>query len=289
MKTKLFVSFSGGKSSGYMAKRLVDEWSDYFEFLFLFANTGEEREETLIFIKECEEHWKLNIVWVEAVVHHGVRKASTHRVVDFHTASRNGEPFEEVIRKYGIPNVSFPHCTRELKLCPMYSYVTSIGWEKGTYRTAIGIRNDEQGRLREDAEEAGIIYPLAHLFPVDKADVNDWWDDQPFTLQLNDYEGNCAWCWKKSTPKHFRLIDEVPHIYGFPARMEHEYPTAGTNPPGAGPRTFFRRRLSTVDLFTTRFAMGPTLPPLIERPDEHGGCSESCDINMEIGTPLIDR
>lgn len=283
MKVKLFVSFSGGKSSAYMAKRLVDEWSDYFDFLFLYANTGQEREETLVFIRECAERWNLNIIWIEAVVHHGAKKSSTHRVVTFDTASRNGEPFEELIKKYGIPNISFPHCTRELKLRPMNSYLASIGWTKGTYKTAIGIRGDEPARLRKDAEQVGIIYPLAHLFPTDKVDVNDWWEEQPFNLQLKDYEGNCSWCWKKSQSKHFRLIDEIPHIYGFPARMEQEYPNAGTNPPGAGPRVFFRGNRSTIALFEARVAIGPVLPPMVDRPDENSGCSESCDINMEIG------
>lgn len=281
MKIKLFVSFSGGKSSAYMAKRLVDEWGSYFEFVFLFANTGQEREETLFFIKQCQEYWGLNIIWVEAVVHHGVKKSPTHKVVTFETASRTGEPFEEIIKKYGIPNVTWPQCTRDLKLRPMNSYIKSIGWKKGEFKTAIGIRADEPTRLRKDAEEVGIIYPLAHLFPVDKIDINDWWDDMPFNLQLKDYEGNCAWCWKKSQAKHFRLIDEVPHIYDFPARMEREYGLAGTNPQNI-PRVFFRGNRSTSELFAARIAIGPKLPPLVEREDENSGCTESCDINMEI-------
>ena len=68
-------------------------------------------------------------VWVEAVAHAERGIASTHRIVDFSTASRNGEPFEDVIKVYGIPNMNYLHCTRELKANAIRSYMRSIGWE----------------------------------------------------------------------------------------------------------------------------------------------------------------
>jgi len=39
-------------------------------------------------------------------------------LVTFETASRNGEPFEEMIQKYGITNMQSPQCTRNLKGLP---------------------------------------------------------------------------------------------------------------------------------------------------------------------------
>lgn len=44
---KLLVSFSAGETSGYMAYLLKQEYKD--EIVFVFANVGEENEETLIF------------------------------------------------------------------------------------------------------------------------------------------------------------------------------------------------------------------------------------------------
>jgi 3'-phosphoadenosine 5'-phosphosulfate sulfotransferase (PAPS reductase)/FAD synthetase len=116
--------------------------------LFIFANTGDEEEKTLEFINRCSIGWNLNIVWVESVVHHNERKGSTYKVVDFKTASRNRGPFEEIIKKYGIPNQNFPHCNRELKLAPINSYVKSLGWKN--YKTAIGIRSDEFDRVNQN-------------------------------------------------------------------------------------------------------------------------------------------
>ncbi len=117
---KIFVSVSGGKSSMMMARVLRDKYPAA-EIVYVFANTGQEREETLAFVAHCAEYWSMPIVWVEASIQSG-RIGTGHKIVTFETASRHGEPFESMITKYGIPNKAYPHCTRELKLAPMYSY-----------------------------------------------------------------------------------------------------------------------------------------------------------------------
>jgi len=270
----LIVSFSGGKSSACMARKLQQGYPG--PLTFLFANTGQEKEETLAFVNECDVRWGLSVVWVEAKVN-GAREGTTHRVVDFETASRNGRPFEQVIEKYGIPNKSYPHCTRELKLAPMNSYLRGVGIEKPVF--AIGIRVDEPKRLRKDAESAGITYPLAHWFRWDKQDVNAWWEDQSFGLQLAEHEGNCSWCWKKSLSKHLRLIGEAPGIFDFPRRMEAEHSMTNAR---HGVRVFFRENRSTKDLFRLHAEVGTPVQPVVPDEDAGSGCSESCDINMEI-------
>src|SRR6185437_11063399 len=198
---KLLVSFSGGRTSAYMAHRLMNEFAG--ELRFVFANTGCEDERTLIFVDRCAKEWGIEIVWIEALVHHGERVSCTHRIVDFATASRHGEPFEQMILKYGIPNKNFPHCTRELKQRPIQSYMRAIGWDEEF--TAIGIRSDEPGRINPKREELRLVYPLAHWFPTNKRSINEWWDDQPFKLGLMEHEGNCVWCWKKSLTKLIRI------------------------------------------------------------------------------------
>lgn len=276
-KPRLFVSFSGGRSSAYMAKKIKSEYSDVYQIIFGFANTGCENEETLMFVDRCDREWGLECVWLEAVVYHDERRGSGHKVVDFRTASRNGEPFKEVIKKYGIPNQAFPHCTRELKLNPMKSYLESIGWVKGTYKSAVGIRGDEPKRLRKNAEKVGIVYPLAHWFPISKPEINDWWAEQSFDLGLEDYRGNCKWCWKKSTTKLVRIAQETPEAFDFPILMEKEYPLAGCNPdPFFEGRTFFRHGMSGNGIMELA-NMGDKRYYPKEDPDENSGCSESCE------------
>ena len=46
----LVISFSGGRTSGYMTKKLLETKKKWKEVLVLFANTGQEHEKTLEFI-----------------------------------------------------------------------------------------------------------------------------------------------------------------------------------------------------------------------------------------------
>jgi hypothetical protein len=258
-----------------MSWLLKTAYADKYELLFVFANTGQEHENTLRFVDQCDKAFGLGVVWVEADVAAALGSGTRARVVTYETAARKGEPFESVIRKYGIPNRNFPHCTRELKKKPILAYARSIGWGPRDYQLALGIRADERKRISTRAEEDRIVYPLAHWHPVDKQDVNDWWSDQPFNLELVERLGNCTWCWKKSDRKHFANIDECPDIYDFPRRMEFEHPYTGAGATGE-PRVFFRLVRSTDQMFAARLsAEGFRVLP--EDEDVDGGCSESCE------------
>ena len=274
---KICVSFSGGKTSAYMAWWLKNH-TDH-ELTFVFANTGQEHKKTLEFVDRCDREWGLGVVWLETEVFHGERKGSGYCVVSYETASRNGEPFEQVIQKYGIPNVSYPHCTRELKIRPIKKFADET---LGKYRMAIGIRVDEIDRMQADADQKGIIYPLVSMNPTDKAKVNRFWDQQDFTLEIPPILGNCVWCWKKTLRKHLTLIEQHPQIYDFPRRMEATYPNAGA---GDVQRVFFRMNMSTDDLF--ELAQKPFSrwvethqTDLFSELDAGSGCQESCEVEF---------
>lgn len=265
---RLFISVSGGKTSGKMAWEINRRYRGKYQMIFGFANTGKEREETLVFADRCDREWGLGLVWVEADVFHNQRKSSGHKVVTFATAARDGEPFEQVIKKYGLPNKPFPHCTRELKRRALESYLRSVGWEGGTYVTVLGIRADEAKRCKS---EPNIEYPFVHWFPTTKPEINDWWDEQPFNLELQEHEGNCDCCWKKSTKKLVRIAQESPERFEWWASMEREYSMAG---PSGQPQTFFRGHMNAESILS--LAKTSTVLPL-SVPDEDAGCSESCE------------
>jgi hypothetical protein len=292
MKPRLKVSVSGGRTSLRMAKLIKERLSGKYELIFVFANTSLEDERTLLFLDRCDREWDLDLKWVEAVIDPVFGQGTTHRVVTFETAARNGEVFEEMIKVYGIPNDNFEPCNRELKLNAMKSYMRSIGWDK--YETAVGIRMDERRRVNAaNAAKHRIIYPLIDIWPLDKQDVATFWEDQPFDLGLEDHEGNCKTCWKKSDKKHFRLIAEQPESYDFNRRMEalygwHGAPYYGTPSPDGQKRVFFRGRRSTDDMFAQAQALGykPMIPVREVRSHEArqfnldldvGGCGESCE------------
>jgi len=223
MKDKLLVcTFSGGRTSAFMGQFLnnYDKYKDY-DKLFVFANTGKEKEETLQFIDRCDKEWNLDVVWLEAKVNFEKNKGTKHKIVNYKTASRNGKPFEDMLKKYPMPSAFASSCTRELKQRPMDSYIKSLGY-KEVY-TAIGIRYDERHRKSIHAKETNTIYPLCDDIKVDSSFIRNWWDKQCFDLDLKDYEGNCDLCFKKSLRKRLTLIKENPSIAKWWLDMENKY------------------------------------------------------------------
>jgi len=283
---KLAISFSGGATSAFMTKWLLDNKRDeYEEIIVTFANTGQEREETLEFVDRCDKEWNFNVIWLEAVVDKRANKGTGHKIVDFRTANRDGAVFESVICKYGIPNQAYPHCNRELKLAPMSSHLKELGWKKGEYVTAIGIRIDEMDRVNSKMKELGLIYPLCEEKRADKKSIAKWWEKQSFSLNLREHEGNCSWCWKKTDRKLFTLAFENPSIFDFPRAMEKKHGLAGHNVDGAK-RVFFRKNRSVSQIFEAAqlpFRMFDGERQLDIAAFDHdldapNGCSESCEV-----------
>lgn len=150
-KTTIVVSFSGGKTSAYMARWLIKEYGHLYNFIFIFANTGCELEETLIFVDKCDREFGLNLMWVEAVVNPIHGKGITHRITNFKDAYRLHQykdpkhPFHAHIAKSGIPNANKPQCSDRLKALTIEHY-KKVNGLKGV-KHAIGMRSDEANRV----------------------------------------------------------------------------------------------------------------------------------------------
>lgn len=284
MKDRICISFSGGETSAFMAKILLHMRSSR-DVQVVFANTGQEDEKTLTFVDRCDREWGLKVVWVEAAVSPNRGEGTRHKVVDFNTASRNGEPFRAVVAKYGLPGPGYTHCNRELKLAPITSYLRSIGWAANTYSTAIGIRADEIDRMSNLAKvKFGAVYPLVGL-GVRKKDVQAFFDANTFRLGLPEHFGNCVWCWKKSLRKHLTIIQQKPDVFDFPIDLENEFENHSLSGPLSAPRRMFRGRLTAKDL--KELAQKPfneffdsRLAPL--ELDAQGACGESCEVFADI-------
>lgn len=209
----LLISNSGGLTSAFMTHFLLNypKYSGYKKHV-VFANTGKENEETLEFINKCDKELGFNTVWVEAVISQEKGKGVSFKIVNFETASRNGEPFNAYLKKFGLPSMSVQGCTRDLKQRTIRKYIRS---KTNRYVKALGIRADEHvdfgktrggGRTTEDGMP--IIYPLSHDIKATSSAITDWWSNQSFTLELEEHEGNCDLCWKKSLRKKVTLIRE---------------------------------------------------------------------------------
>ena len=185
----------------------------------VFCNTGKEREETLSFLKEMSERWSAPITWLEYAVDmaqpgKGERRGrNICKVVDFETASRQGEPFEALIRREGrIPSRTARFCTREMKRNTTDRYFYRKGLPPRKRTEIIGIRADESRRVHHALmEECKTDYPLVHA-GVTLGDVRRYWENADFDLQMDSVFGNCDLCFLKGKGKKLRILKEDPSV-----------------------------------------------------------------------------
>jgi 3'-phosphoadenosine 5'-phosphosulfate sulfotransferase (PAPS reductase)/FAD synthetase len=220
-----FISFSGGRTSGYMLNKVLEAHNGKLpkEAMVVFANTGKEEEATLKFVNDCAINWNVDIVWLEFR-----DNEQKFEIVNYETASRNGEPFEALIvkRKF-LPNPVTRFCTAELKIKTMQRYAKSLGLE--SVINMIGIRADEQRRLAKvgnnyDGKYGEKIAPLGKD-GVTKEIVGNFWKAQSFDLGLfnnngTTMHGNCDLCFLKGGKQVQSLIEEKPERAIWWAKME---------------------------------------------------------------------
>lgn len=187
------VSFSGGRTSGYMLRRVLDVGLRP-DVHVLFADTGKERDETYRFVEGCAAQWAIAI----------------HRV------ERPGGFTQLITDRSYLPNPVARFCTQELKIRPMRDWMLARGYEHWT--TIVGIRADEPRRIAKiraaaeaRSERWDIALPLAEA-GVTEAEVMAFWAGQPFDLQLRQHEGNCDLCFLKGPRKRQQIMRDRPDL-----------------------------------------------------------------------------
>lgn len=200
------ISFSGGRTSAYLLWRVLQSNSGIpDDATVIFCNTGKEDEATLNFIEKCSKNWGLNIVWLE------YDPDNKYKVVNFKEASRNGEPFEQLIRKKKyLPNPVARFCTQDLKVVPIDKYMKAI--DRPDYITMIGIRKDEERRIAKVRD--GLFAPLVTA-KITQKDVQSFWASNDFDLDLKFRDGvtalgNCDLCFLKGTSQVVSIIRQQP-------------------------------------------------------------------------------
>ena len=218
------ISFSGGRTSAYMLWSVLQthDWKLPDNCVVCFANTGKEDEATLRFVQRVSDEWGVPITWLE------YRDTEERfEVVNFETASRNGEPFEALIRKRNyLPNPVTRFCTIDLKIRPIGRYLLSIGMAEtkteAENMSMIGMRADEQRRAAKIADKSRI--PLVKA-GITKKEVGEFWKAQPFDLELPNMNGvtmhgNCDLCFLKGGAQILSLVAEKPERAVWWAKME---------------------------------------------------------------------
>ena len=221
------ISFSGGRTSAYMLWRVLQS-NDGLpqEAKVCFANTGKEMEETLRFVDRCGKEWGVPIDWIE--YHDAEETKDRFKVVTFETASRDGEPFEAIIRKRNyLPNPVSRFCTVEMKVRAIHRYLKSLGWTE--WDSMLGIRADEPRRVakigNQDYGKHEEKYAPLAVAGITKEMVGEFWRSQSFDLELPNINGvtmhgNCDLCYLKGGSQILSLIKEKPERAVWWAKME---------------------------------------------------------------------
>ena len=220
------ISLSGGRTSGFLLYKTLQEYGGQLpdNIKVIFANTGKELPETLDFVRDIEANWRVPVTWVEYGGRTPIKDSKNYdykvNVVDYKTASRNGEPFSQLlIDVKGLPNPMSRYCSGQLKIRTMTRYLQSIGWEKG-WNCFIGIRADEPRRaakLHNKINEGQDYFCPLYLDKVTKEDVGNFWADNSFDLNLPNNNGttdwgNCDLCFLKAKNKRLSIIQERPDL-----------------------------------------------------------------------------
>jgi len=204
------IAFSGGRTSAYMLHQILEAnggLPDRVEVTF--QNTGREFPETLDFVAEIGRRWGVMVTWLEYQA-----AKPLFLVVDYQGASRDGEPFDALIKKkQALPNIFESWCSSELKTKTAKRYLfRERKWKRWT--SAVGFRADEMHRTAFKDNRATAWHPL-RVAGVSKHDVAMFWRKHPFDLQLpiikgKTLNGNCDGCFKKSEMHQTALCRDFP-------------------------------------------------------------------------------
>jgi 3'-phosphoadenosine 5'-phosphosulfate sulfotransferase (PAPS reductase)/FAD synthetase len=205
----LMVTISGGRSSAMMARHIQtnEKYAD-FKKVFVFCNTGMERPETIDFLKNIEKFWQIEITKIEGVYSNDLGTGVKYKIVDWDNLNMTADPFSKMIEHKnkgifsGMPNKDAPYCSENLKTMPAKKLCDDI-FGVNNYKIAIGFRKEDMPKrisFAEIKEDKKRIFPLLTDFitPVSQLDLNKFFNEQPFKLELHGKYGNCELCWKKS-------------------------------------------------------------------------------------------
>ena len=176
-------NFSGGKSSALMTILGKPSCND----IVLFCDTGREHPETYNFIDKFQEHENIEVVKIK----HDLGFAK-------YTSS--------------LPNRTSRMCTSDLKI------ITSKRWLKSKgilrFNNFIGFRHDEQKRILERKQyfkKVTDIFILNDL-KITKQDVNNFWKNKNYTLEIPSILGNCDLCFLKGKNQIINIMSHFPEM-----------------------------------------------------------------------------
>lgn len=275
---KKVVSFSGGRTSAYLCKVMIDEFGrDNVDFIYM--DTGAEHPKTYEFIKKVDKYLGLDLVCLRGQFNQERGQGHTYKIINVDDLKCDLESFDGYAKKYGTPTVAGASCTSRMKEETHDKYCNDT-YGKGGYETWIGIRADEPRRLGGVGKRVDLRY-MAEVTDAEKQDVLDWWKGQPFDLEIDEHLGNCVFCVKKGPNKLALAARDEPELYGqFLGLIDNANPREDLvkKPPK---EIMYRKNQSLIQIVSlyenhTRDEIAQTIRGM--KSMDTGSCSESCEV-----------
>jgi hypothetical protein len=270
---KKVVSFSGGRTSAYLCYLMKKMHGDDVDFIFM--DTGAEHIETYRFLRRVNQYFELNITCLRGRFNTPLGKGNGYEVVDIDDLNPDLKPFTELVGKYGTPSIAGKWCSSRMKEDVHDNYCNGV-YGKGNYETWLGIRADEPRRL---GVKDGIKY-LADISDFGKQDVLNFWEGMPFDLRIDEWLGNCVFCYKKSNLKlAAAAFDEPELMSAWLDMIENAKEREGQ---GRDSRHVMYRGKKTLEQVIGMFdgSTGDEIKARIRgtKATDTGSCSESCEV-----------
>jgi hypothetical protein len=163
--------------------------------IVLFQDTGREHPKTYKFLQDFEAFEGIPVTRIR------------------YKDSEN--PFSLLLseKKYKvIPNMMKRICTVELKIKTAKRYLRSIGIRR--FENYIGFRFDEPKRV---SNRKNLFVNVMDKFPlyegkITKNDIEKYWKEKPYTLEIPSILGNCTLCFMKGKNAILSILRDFPEL-----------------------------------------------------------------------------
>ena len=213
------ISFSGGRTSAFMLKQILNAYDGKLpkDIKVCFANTGKELPETLDFVHEVQTMWDVDIHWLELEIN-DENPIWSQKEVTYETASRAGEPFDElIIKTQMLPSLHRRTCTIEMKIKPIERFMKSHGYTE--WYSCLGLRYDEPKRVSDSRAQQRRYVNLTPMYDAKHTneDVLEFWRKNNFDLRIPTIDGkaaagNCDLCFLKGMKTTLQIMHERPDL-----------------------------------------------------------------------------
>ena len=205
------VSFSGGRTSAYMVYLMEDKRVNHnWDVEYVFCDTGAEHPKTYEFIRNCVEHFGINLHCIKSSVNQDMGIGNTYKNIGVDEIGFDLTNIKQNIQKYSTFSIMNAYCTERLKTVPLNKFCNDK-FGKGEYVNWLGMRIDEPRRLKNIDVTPDMfgkkinvnpnVRYLAQISDFTKQDILNFWLEMPFDLEIGEHLGNCVFCVKKSAKK----------------------------------------------------------------------------------------